>query len=76
MKQRALSIFVFIFSLLLATLACNAPISDISRPSAGTVNSQSESTAGQPDFRYDKIPEKDNLSQAMAQFQAIRKWSC
>ena len=73
MKQRKSSIIVVILSLLLITLACNAQSTEPGQDPIGiTAEPVSRNNSG---FRYDNIPEEENVSQAMAQFQAVTRWS-
>lgn len=77
-RRSKINVFFIAALLLMTALACNS-LSGDTAPDSGSGQSGSEainSGAGtaEPGMTYDNIPTKNNMSNAMAEFNAISKW--
>jgi hypothetical protein len=76
-RQSKINLLLIVILLTLTTLACNTLSGDVEPGSdAPTVEAEtgSESETAVPSMTYDNIPAKDEMSEAMAEFNAISKW--
>jgi hypothetical protein len=76
-RQSKINLLLIVILLTLSTLACNTLSGDVEPGSdAPTAEAEtgSESETAVPSMTYDNIPAKDEMSEAMAEFNAISKW--
>ncbi|MFZ0544563.1 MAG: matrixin family metalloprotease [Candidatus Promineifilaceae bacterium] len=75
-RHSKFNLFFVIILLALTALACNTLSGDTGGAAdTGTAVPAAENGTAEPSMSYDNIPEKNNMSNAMAEFTAISKWS-
>lgn len=77
-RQLKINLWLIVILLALSALACNTLSGDVEpggeTPSTG-VETSGESGTAAPSMTYDNIPAENEMSEAMAEFNAISKWS-